>query len=117
MTKRLDIDKETHWYIIKFLAHKVAFQDFVNNKSYDKTYSVYKNQLFNSLDDISSALSIEYEKLKSLNRWITSNEIPNDKEYSFLIPVDIEYLNQKISSFDVDKVKDFIESKLVHQST
>ena len=63
--KRLDIDKETHWYIIKFLAHKVAFQDFVNNKSYDKTYSVYKNQLFNNLDDISSALSIEYEKLKS----------------------------------------------------
>ena len=110
--KRLDIDKETHWYIIKFLAHKVAFQDFVNNKSYDKTYSVYKNQLFNNLDDISSALSIEYEKLKSLNRWITSNEIPNDKEYSFLIPVDIKYLNQKISSFDVDKVKDFIESKI-----
>ena len=110
--KRLDIDKETHWYIIKFLAHKVAFQDFVNNKSYDKTYSVYKNQLFNSLDDISSALSIEYEKLKSLNRWITTNEIPNDKEYSFLIPVDIEYLNQKISSFDVEKVKDFIESKI-----
>ena len=110
--KRLDIDKETHWYIIKFLAHKVAFQDFVNNKSYDKTYSVYKNQLFNNLDDISSAFSIEYEKLKSLNRWITSNEIPNDKEYSFLIPVDIEYLNQKISSFDFDKVKDFIESKI-----
>ena len=64
------------------------------------------------MDDISSAFSIEYEKLKSLNRWITSNEIPNDKEYSFLIPVDIEYLNQKISSFDVDKVKDFIESKI-----
>ena len=64
------------------------------------------------MDDISSALSIEYEKLKSLNRWITSNEIPNDKEYSFLIPVDLEYLNQKISSLDVDKVKDFIESKI-----
>ena len=26
--------------------------------------------------------------------------------------VDLEYLNQKISSFDVDKVKDFIESKI-----
>ena len=37
-TKRMSIDSNTHWYIIKFLAHKIAFENFIDNKSYDLNY-------------------------------------------------------------------------------
>ena len=47
-----------------------------------------------------------------MNKWIQTDDIPNDKEYSFLIPTDLSYLAEKISSFDFDKVKDFVESKI-----
>lgn len=110
--KRLDIGEETHWYIIKFLAHKVAFQDYIDENKFDRNYSIYTNQIFKNIRDISSELSIDYKKLKDLNKWIQTDEIPNDKEYSFLIPTDLNYLKEKISSFDFDKVKDFVESKI-----
>ena len=110
--KRLDIGEETHWYIIKFLAHKVAFQDYIYENKYDRKYSIYTNQIFKNIRDISSELSIDYKRLKDLNKWIQTDDIPNDKEYSFLIPTDLSYLAEKISSFDFDKVKDFVESKI-----
>ncbi len=110
--KRMSIDTNTHWYIIKFLAHKIAFEDFIDNKSYDLNYSIYNNQNFKNLDDLSRELSVSKQEVKSLNKWINSDRIPNDREYSFLLPERKESLLKKISSTISTKIESFMESNL-----
>ena len=110
--KRMSIDTNTHWYIIKFLAHKIAFEDFIDNKSYDLNYSIYNNQNFKNLDDLSRELSVSKQEVKSLNKWINSDRIPNDREYSFLLPEPKESLLKKISSTISTKIESFMESNL-----
>ena len=30
--RKLEINSSTHWYVKKFIAHKIAFQDRINDK-------------------------------------------------------------------------------------
>ncbi len=85
-SKRMQINNETHWYIIKFIGYKIAFENFIDKKNYNSNYSIYDNRSFDSLEDLSKSLSIEKEDLLSLNSWINSDKIPRNKVYSFLIP-------------------------------
>ena len=50
--KRMTIDMNTHWYVIKFLAHKIAFQDHINKSNYDTGYSIYNNKSFKSVSEL-----------------------------------------------------------------
>ena len=92
------------------MAHKIAFENFIDNKSYDLNYSIYNNQNFNNLDDLSRKLSVSKQELTSLNKWINSDRIPNDREYAFLLPERKENLLKKISSTISTKVESFMES-------
>ena len=81
----MSIDKDTHWYIIKFLGYKIAFENYVDKKKYNENYSIYENRSFSSIRELSKNLSINRNDLTSINKWIKSDRIPNDKIYSFLI--------------------------------
>ena len=110
-SKRMSIDKNTHWYIIKFLGYKVAFENYVDKKKYNENYSIYDNRSFSSIRELSKNLSINRNDLTSLNKWITSDRIPNDKIYSFLIPENRENVFKKSSSLVSDKINNIIEEK------
>ena len=62
-SKRMSIDKDTHWYIIKFLGYKIAFEDFIVKSNYNRNFTVYENETFNSLKDLSKSLSIDEKDL------------------------------------------------------
>ena len=108
--KRMTIDIDTHWYIIKFLAHKVAFQDHIDKSNYDMGYSIYNNKSFKSVSELKKNLSINDDEFMKLNRWINSDKIPNDRVFSFLIPEQTESLLKKITSSISNKVESFIEN-------
>ena len=110
-SKRMSIDKDTHWYIIKFLGYKVAFENYVDKKKYNENYSIYDNRSFSSIRELSKNLSINRNDLTSLNKWITSDRIPNDKIYSFLIPENRENISKKSSSLVSDNINNIIEEK------
>ena len=97
-SKRMIIDKNTHWYIIKFLGYKIAFEDFIVKSNYNRNFTVYENETFNSLKDLSSSLSIDEKELISINSWISSDRIPSDKVFSFLIPDSRENVFKRSSS-------------------
>ena len=86
--KRMKIDKKTHWYIKKFIAHKVAFQEELNHKNSKniilKEYSSYNNR---SIKSISDEFDIDYDRLVSYNKWVKSKQIPDDKNYYVIIPI------------------------------
>ncbi len=86
--KSITINKKTYWYVRKFLAHKIAFQNAVGKKTGGVHLSVYINGKGKSLGQIASELEVQESELELYNKWIRRNKIPNDdKGYQVLVPV------------------------------
>ena len=110
--KRMNIDENTHWYIIKFIAHKIAFEGFINSSEYNNNYSVFENNSFNSIKKLSDNLSINSDDIYKWNTWIKSDKIPSDRVYAFVIPEKKENVFTKVASSIGGKINSFINSKL-----
>ena len=109
-SKRMEINKNTHWYIKRFLAHKIAYQDEINKESYNDNFTIYENYEAKNIEDLSESLSVNLDDLKSYNKWLKSSELPRDKVYSFLVPLKSKNLYIQIKSSVISKVKSFISS-------
>lgn len=107
-SKRLEINNETHWYIKRFLAHKIAFQDEINKQNYNHNFSIYENNEAKSIENLSKILSVNLGDLKLYNKWLLSSDLPKDKVYSILIPLEMENVFGKLKSSVISKVKSFI---------
>ena len=110
-SKRMIIDESTHWYIIKFLGYKIAFEDYADKINYNNNFSVYENRSFISVKDMSESLSIDKSKLSSFNSWIKTDRIPNDKIYSFIIPEKKENIFKRTASVLSEKVNTLIDQQ------
>ncbi len=85
---RMTVDKKTHWYVKRFLAHKIAFEGELNsNYLSDNRMAEYTNTANKTLKDVSKKLGYDLEKLKDYNKWIKKGKIPTDKTYTVIIPV------------------------------
>jgi len=109
-SKRMEINKNTHWYIKRFLAHKIAYQDEINKESYNDNFTIYENYEAKNIEDLSESLSVNLDDLKSYNKWLKSSELPRDKVYSFLVPLKSKNSYSQIKSSVISKVKSFISS-------
>jgi membrane-bound lytic murein transglycosylase D len=87
--KKMAISKKTHWYIKKFLAHKIAFETAVG--TIDNTNSVrlyeYNETQGKSLKEIADEFRIDSEQITQYNKWIKRGKIPADKAYTAILPV------------------------------
>jgi membrane-bound lytic murein transglycosylase D len=85
--KKLTIDKKTYWYVKKYLAHKIAFEDAIEKaRSSTPKLQVYEQGAGKSLEEIGAELKIEESELKEFNTWLLAGSIPDDKVYPVLIP-------------------------------
>lgn len=85
--KNMVIDDAIHWYVIRFLAYKIAYQDLVGKANHpDFMLIEYKGIKNKSLQDISKQSQVDYELLKEYNKWCTTGHVPNDKEYIVIVP-------------------------------
>lgn len=84
-TRHMEITSSTYWYVKKFLAHKVAFENSVKGNPM-QTVSSYENKLWKSIADVATDLSIDANELLAYNKWIRRDFIPNDKTYSVIVP-------------------------------
>ena len=109
-SKRMEINKNTHWYIKRFLAHKIAYQDEINKENYNDNFTIYTNYEAKNIEDLSESLSVNLNDLKFYNKWLISSELPRDKVYSFLVPLKSKNLYSQIKSSVISKVKSFISS-------
>lgn len=83
--KHMEIDKDTYWYVKKYLAHKIAFEGALAGEAQLKL-ATYETSTKISLKDIASELYIELETLEEYNKWAKRGVIPGDKKYTVLIP-------------------------------
>lgn len=80
--RTMDIDRNSHWYLKKFLAHKVAFEGqtgkLVSNGDYLHEHAVKGPT---TLSAVAKTLAVSENHLKEYNKWATSGQIPGDKVY------------------------------------
>ncbi len=84
--KSMQIDRRTYWYIKKFLAHKIAFESFVDGPA-ELSFVELINQQGKSLDDIAREASLSPEKVSDYNKWLRRGSVPDDRTYTILLPV------------------------------
>ena len=85
---KMTITKKTHWYLKRFIAHKIAFQDELDHKnSKGLELLEYKKGAGKDLEMIAKEFKIEVEKLKAYNKWLIHGRIPGDKSYVVMVPV------------------------------
>lgn len=93
----MPIDKSMHWYVLKFLAHKIAFEAFVGKSNFGNVSLVEYTQCRKKrMDDIAEHFRIELKDLLFYNKWLAVNEVPNDKNYTVILPVKPEIKEETI---------------------
>lgn len=83
--RSMDITSSTYWYVKKFLAHKVAFENDVRGEGTIKAIA-YENNSKRLLSDIAKEVSVSEEDIKSYNKWAKHGRIPDDRTYAVIIP-------------------------------
>jgi len=83
--KKMDLNRRTYWYVIKFLAHKIAFEEYVGRGSNKRLYE-YTDGGGQSLKQVASNLGVDYNELRNYNKWLKKGKVPEDKLYWVIIP-------------------------------
>ncbi len=84
---KMEITGNTHWYFLKFLAHKIAFEGAVGKERAKNQLGTYTKTSGQTLKSISKKTNVPLEELEAYNRWISSSrKIPSDKTYVVAVP-------------------------------
>ena len=96
--RKLEINSSTHWYVKKFIAHKIAFENRVNDTHSKDLYLIEFDKGANkTLGEIAKELGLDVNLLRTYNKWILYGEIPKNKTYTVLIPTYKKVENKTIS--------------------
>ena len=84
-SRHMEITSDTYWYVKKFIAHKVAFEDAVKGEPQVKVQVIELKEK-KELSDLAKELGIAEAELIENNKWIRSGTIPDDRTYALLLP-------------------------------
>ncbi|MFL5730154.1 MAG: transglycosylase SLT domain-containing protein, partial [Cytophagaceae bacterium] len=84
----MPIDEDMHWYVIRFLAHKLAYEHAIGKKRPAVVLLEEKSRAGNSLSQLAQERKIDQNLLTSYNLWLFAGHAPTDRKYSFILPVD-----------------------------
>ena len=82
----MEINSRTYWYVKRYLAHKIAYQDGVKGRGNTQIVP-YETNKGKSLKDLAREVSVDETELLAYNKWVRSGNVPNDRTYVVLIPV------------------------------
>ncbi|UXX78901.1 LysM peptidoglycan-binding domain-containing protein [Reichenbachiella carrageenanivorans] len=86
--KHMTLDGKTHWYVIRFLAHKIAYEGITGGPSTEGLSLVeYRNGKGKTLSSIAKETKVDQEELVKYNKWLKANKVPDEKPYSVMLPV------------------------------
>ena len=83
--RHMEIDKDTYWYVKKYLAHKIAFEKALEGEAQLKLVT-HETKNKTSLQQIATDYSVALETVEEYNKWARHGTIPDDKNYTVLIP-------------------------------
>jgi len=83
--RHMDVTSETYWYIKKFLAHKIAFENSWSGIPQIVLTTVAINAE-TTLEDLARKRGVPLERLMEYNKWAKTGIIPGDREYVVVFP-------------------------------
>ncbi|MEQ8364070.1 MAG: LysM peptidoglycan-binding domain-containing protein [Cyclobacteriaceae bacterium] len=83
--KHMEINGNTYWYVKKYLAHKIAFENAIEGDAQLKLVTHVTGSK-TSLKDIANEYQVDLETMEEYNKWARRGAIPDDKQYTVLIP-------------------------------
>lgn len=85
--KSMVINGKSHWYVKKFLAHYLAFQDHVGGSKVNKNISLLSYEgRGKTLRQVSNSTGVDDDVLRKYNKWLNQSRIPDDKSYMVFYP-------------------------------
>ncbi|MCC9137944.1 LysM peptidoglycan-binding domain-containing protein [Pontibacter silvestris] len=87
-SRRMEVTDKTHPYVLTFLAHKIAYEEFIG-KSQNPPVSLREMRAKpgQSLSEIARATKADPAEVERYNKWLLGNKIPSDKDYYVMIPL------------------------------
>lgn len=84
----LTITSKTHWYVLKFIAHVIAFQDEVGAPhSNGLQLTKYSKAQGKSIRQVGQQFGIDENLIQEYNKWLAHGSVPDDKTYYVIVPV------------------------------
>src|SRR5688572_13511196 len=84
--RQMEINSRTYWYVKKYLAHKIAFEQGVTGKAQTEVIT-FANNKGKSLADLAAEVAVDETALRDFNKWTKSGKIPSDRTYVVIVPV------------------------------
>ena len=86
--KRMKLDGRTHWYVLKFLAHKIAFENELGkNPNPAQELIAYTQGGGKTLSEIATEFDLTEADLEPYNKWLKKKHVPTDKTYYVILPL------------------------------
>ncbi len=80
----IDVDRNTHWYFKKFLAHKIAFESQIGVFTSNARMVEVPIQGPTTLSALAKKYSVSEDHLKEYNKWTSNGKIPSDRTYTLV---------------------------------
>jgi membrane-bound lytic murein transglycosylase D len=84
-TKHMAITSETYWYVKKFLAHKIAFENAVSTRPQQPISLIEVNKQTN-IEELAASFAISSDELLAYNKWMRKGVVPGDRNYFVAVP-------------------------------
>ncbi len=90
-SNEMDIDQDMNWYVLRFLAHKFAYEMVVGQVPHPQLrLALYKDCNGKSLKEISDDKKIDLAELENYNKWLATNKVPEGRAYTVILPFKID---------------------------
>lgn len=94
-SRKMDVTHKTNHYLLTFLAHKIAYENFVG-KANMVSIKELRATPGQSLVQIALEHKADPSELEKYNKWLLGSTIPSDKDYFVLVPVRLSDRSQVI---------------------
>ena len=85
--RKMRLKGNTHWYVLKFLSHKLAFESAVGKNPTPAVQLVtYSDGAGQTLAEVAQAFDVKEDDLIPYNKWLKQPRIPDDQLYHVIIP-------------------------------
>ncbi|NDK57699.1 LysM peptidoglycan-binding domain-containing protein [Pontibacter fetidus] len=86
--KKMEVTEKTHPYLLTFLAHKIAYENFVGKTTKPAiALQPLRATPGQSLAEIALDNKADFAELEKYNKWLLGSTIPSDKAYYVMLPV------------------------------
>lgn len=85
---KLTITSKTHWYVLKFIAHVIAFKDEIGAPhSEGLKLMEYDKGAGKTIDELARQFDVDSDLMLEYNKWLAHGKIPDDKTYYVIVPI------------------------------